>query len=80
MTACITTVSRPMMSRLSTTAAGDAFTAALTLEYLRSGDIERATKFGNIAGAITVSRAGAYTSLPDAGEVEEFIRAKGIRL
>lgn len=65
---------------VDTTAAGDAFTAALTLEYLRSGDIERATKFGNIAGAITVSRAGAYTSLPDAGEVEEFSRAKGIRL
>lgn len=65
---------------VDTTAAGDAFTAAFTLEYLRSGDVERAGKFGNLAGAITVSRAGAYTSLPTAEEVEEFIRYKGIRL
>lgn len=65
---------------VDTTAAGDAFTAAFTLEYLRSGDVERAGKYGNIAGAITVSRAGAYTSLPTEIEAEEFIRARGIRL
>lgn len=65
---------------VDTTAAGDAFTAAFTLEYLRSGDAERAGKFGNIAGALTVSRAGAYTSLPNAAEADEFIRIKGIKL
>lgn len=65
---------------VDTTAAGDAFTAAFTLEYLRSGDVERAGKFGNIAGSITVSRAGAYTSLPTASEVEDFMRLKGIKL
>ncbi len=65
---------------VDTTAAGDAFTAAFTLEYLRSGDVERAGKLGNIAGALTVNRAGAYTSLPSEAEVEEFMRIKGIRL
>lgn len=65
---------------VDTTAAGDAFTAAFTLEYLRSGDVERAGKFGNIAGSITVSRAGAYTSLPTAAEADEFIRTRSIKL
>ena len=65
---------------VDTTAAGDAFTAAFTLEYLRSGDVERAGKYGNAVGALTVSRAGAYTSLPTAAEVDEFIARKGIKL
>ena len=59
---------------VDTTAAGDAFTAALTLEYLRNGgDIRAAINYGNAAGAITVSRAGASSSIPTAEEVEELI-------
>lgn len=65
---------------VDTTAAGDAFTAAFALEYLRSGDVERAGKYGNLVGSLTVSRAGAYTSLPTAAEVEALMQRKGIRL
>lgn len=65
---------------VDSTAAGDAFTAAFTLEYLRSGDVERAGKYGNAVGSITVSRAGAYTSLPNADEVSEFLERRGIKL
>ena len=66
---------------VDSTAAGDAFTAAFTLEYLRSGgDLERAGKYGNAVGSLTVSRAGAYTSLPTADEVNKFIIKKGIKL
>ncbi len=54
---------------VDTTAAGDAFTAALTLEYLRCGDIREAIKYANAAGAITVSRAGASVSIPTEEEV-----------
>ena len=54
---------------VDTTAAGDAFGAALLLEYLRSGDIRAAIKHGNAAGAITVTRAGASSSIPTAEEV-----------
>ncbi len=54
---------------VDTTAAGDAFGAALLLEYLRSGDIKAAIKHGNAAGAITVTRAGASISIPTAEEV-----------
>lgn len=65
---------------VDTTAAGDAFTAALTLEYLRCGDILRAMRYGNVVGAITVSRAGASTSIPSVTEIEAFIAQYGIVL
>ena len=59
-------------------AAGDAFTAALTLEYMNSGDIVKAVRYANAVGTIVVSKAGASTSLPTADEVEEFMRERGI--
>ena len=59
---------------VDTTAAGDAFTAAMTLEYLRNGgDIKGAIKYGNAAGAITVTRKGAASSIPTAEEIEELL-------
>lgn len=59
---------------VDTTSAGDAFTAALTLEYLRNGgDIKAAVKYGNAAGAITVTRPGASSSIPTLEEVDAFI-------
>ena len=54
---------------VDTTAAGDCFTAALALEYIRNGDIERACDFGNKAGSIAVSRMGAQASMPTIEEI-----------
>ena len=54
---------------VDTTAAGDTFTAALTLEYARCGDIDAAIRFANAAGAITVTRRGAASSIPTEAEV-----------
>ena len=54
---------------VDTTAAGDCFTAALALEYIRSGDIEKACDFGNKAGSIAVSRMGAQSSMPTLEEL-----------
>ncbi len=65
---------------VDTTAAGDAFTAALTLEYLRSGDIERAGKYANLVGALTVGRAGAMPSLPTEAELQKFVRTYGLSI
>lgn len=59
---------------VDTTAAGDAFTAALTLEYLKCGDIYKATDFANAAGSLTVSKKGASSSIPSSKEVEEFLK------
>ena len=52
----------------------------MTLEYLRTGDIVRAVRYGNAVGAITVSRPGASTSIPTADEVEEFLSRRGVEL
>ena len=62
---------------VDTTAAGDTFTAALTLEYLKDGDIERAARFSCAAAAIAVSREGASSSIPYLAEVEAFAKSQG---
>lgn len=54
---------------VDTTAAGDSFTAAMALEYIRSGDIYAACDIGNKAGSIAVSRMGAESSMPTAEEI-----------
>ena len=64
---------------VDTTAAGDAFTAAMTMEYIRSGDISRACTFANIVGSMVVSKAGASTSIPTIDEVRKFISDRDIR-
>lgn len=64
------------VNTVDTTAAGDAFTAALTLEYLRTKNIEGAVEYANAVGAITVSRRGASTSIPSAEEVAAFLRER----
>lgn len=54
---------------VDTTAAGDCFTAALALEYVKSGDIYAACDMGNKAGSIAVSRMGAQSSMPTVEEI-----------
>ena len=54
---------------VDTTAAGDCFTAALALEYVKNSDIEKACDLGNKAGSIAVSRMGAQSSMPTIEEI-----------
>lgn len=49
---------------VDTTAAGDCFTAAMALHYVKTGDILTACEIGNRAGAFAVSRMGAENSMP----------------
>ena len=58
---------------VDTTAAGDTFSAAMTLEYLRGADIKSAIRYGAAAAAITVSREGASSSIPTLEEVIRFV-------
>ena len=64
---------------VDTTAAGDAFTAALVHFYLEGKDMERATYLANCAAAIVVSREGAYSSIPTLKEVLAFAEAHPLR-
>ncbi len=68
------------IEKVDTTAAGDAFTAAITLEYLKCGNIRRAARYANAVGALTVSRFGASTSIPTEEETMSFVKERGIRL
>ena len=52
-----------------TTAAGDCFTAAMALEFAKSGDIFKACDFGNKAGSFAVSKLGAQNSMPTLQEL-----------
>ncbi len=63
-----------------TSAAGDAFVAALALEHLEGGDIARAGKIANAVSALTVNRKGALVSIPQRKDVAEFIKERAIRL
>ena len=60
---------------VDTTAAGDCFTAALTLRYLETDDIKAAIRYANYAAALKITRLGAQTGIPTAAEVEAFIAA-----
>ncbi len=57
---------------VDTTAAGDSFTAALALEYKKSGDIYSACDMGNKAGSIAVSRMGAESSMATVEDLVNF--------
>lgn len=60
------------------TAAGDTFTGAMTLEYLRTGDMLRALRYACAAGALAATKLGAQPSLPTAAAVEAFLRDRGV--
>jgi ribokinase len=55
------------------TAAGDAFTAAFTVEYAMGAKIEDAIRLANAAGALAATKLGAQPSLPTRQEVEAFM-------
>jgi ribokinase len=52
------------------TAAGDAFTAALLVRWLATGNILDAARYGNAAGSLAASKLGAQQSLPHRAAVD----------
>ncbi|MBL9128402.1 MAG: ribokinase [Verrucomicrobiales bacterium] len=60
---------------VDTTAAGDAFSAALTLRFSETGaTLGEAIHFANAAGALATTRLGAQASMPTRKEVDAFLR------
>ncbi|WP_334074334.1 MULTISPECIES: ribokinase [Paenibacillus] len=62
---------------VDTTAAGDAFAGALATALVAGKDLREATAFANAVGALTVTRAGAQSSMPDLSETEAFMKEAG---
>ena len=71
-----TSVSAPPFAvrAVDTTAAGDAFAGAFAVALAAGMAPEQALRWGNAAGALTVTRAGAQPSLPTRLEVDEFLK------
>lgn len=55
---------------VDSTAAGDTFNAALAVALVEGAAMENALRFANAAAAISVTRAGAQTSMPARAEVK----------
>lgn len=64
----------PVAAR-DTTAAGDTFNAALAIALVEGRPLVEALRFANAAAAISVTRAGAQTSVPSRAEVDAFLNA-----
>ena len=58
------------------TAAGDAFTGSLGVGIAQGKTLRDAALFANHVAALSVTKMGAQSSMPDAGQVENFIRQK----
>lgn len=63
---------------VDTTAAGDAFIGAFVFGLQKGFDHWDCLKFANATAALAVTRMGAQPSLPNLGEVYEFMNDKGI--
>ena len=61
---------------IDTTGAGDVFTAVMTYVYLQNGNIVTAVKYASCAAALSVTKEGAYPSIPTREEVFEYIRSR----
>ena len=57
---------------VDTTAAGDAFTAALAYQLLEGRGLLEAAEFANLVSAMVVTRKGAQSSIPSMEEVENW--------
>jgi ribokinase len=72
-------VSSPPVKAVDTTAAGDSFTAALTLTLVEGQSLAEALRFACAAGAAATQHSGAQPSLPTREEVQRILRDTGTR-
>ncbi|MBN2714184.1 MAG: ribokinase, partial [Planctomycetes bacterium] len=63
---------------VDTTAAGDAFTGALTVALAGGMERRAAIRQGMLAGALAVTKFGAQPSLPSREELERFAAGQGV--
>lgn len=65
---------------VDTTAAGDAFSAALGVAIARGEDLISATRFACSAGAAAVTRSGAQEAMPTFTEVQTLLKSQEFRV
>jgi ribokinase len=60
---------------VDTVGCGDAFVGAMLAAIVDGAPVERAIRFGNAAGALAATRAGAMPSLPSRAEIDALLSA-----
>jgi sugar/nucleoside kinase (ribokinase family) len=65
----------PVVDPIDAVGAGDSFDAGFIHQFIRGASVEDCLKFGNIAGALSVTRAGGTEAFRDTQHREEFLRA-----
>jgi ribokinase len=68
-------VPAPVVHAVDSTAAGDAFTAALAVAWAEGRPLLDAVRWASAAGAATARRLGASTALPDRPEIDDLYRS-----
>lgn len=63
---------------VDTTAAGDSFAGAFALGLQKNWSLEESINFAKIIAALSVTKVGAQSSLPELEQVELFKREKGL--
>jgi ribokinase len=61
---------------IDTTAAGDAFVAGLAVGLAQGLNLVEASRFGNAAGAVAVTRFGAQPSMPTREDVVRMLEGR----
>ena len=64
-------IGAPEVEAVDTTAAGDAFTAAMAVELASGAPLEDAVRFACAAGAVAVTKLGAQPAMPTRAAVDE---------
>jgi sugar/nucleoside kinase (ribokinase family) len=64
----------PVVDPVDSVGAGDSFDAGFVHQFIRGAKVEDCLKYGNVAGALSVTRAGGTEAFRDARHREEFIR------
>ena len=59
---------------IDTTGAGDAFIGGFSAAYADGKSLFDAVKFGNVTGALAVTKNGTATATPYKNEIDEFVR------
>ena len=65
----------PPVTAVDMVGAGDSFDAGFVHQFIRGASIADCLKFANVAGALSVTRAGGTEAFRDAAHREEFLRA-----
>ena len=58
---------------VDTTAAGDSFNAGLAYALANGEDMEESVRFANAVGAISVTKFGAQSAMPNLEMVKDFL-------